>query len=445
MKLGLSLGNRNMPKLKPKIHLIAPAIQVIPNQPYMDISNFTAIIEVSDTTPHTNTGNGVLFHMGESAGNNNRYILYKVGGDADIDLLIQSGGTVRASTSRLNTILRSGKKQRWGISAIDGVVKLYLNGVYIDGFLSHTQPVVANPVISVGTQQNNVSNHYDDPGQSLHEFIFYDRGLDEEQMRRLTQTHDHDNAAVFDPHLKLLMVGGQSNAVGMASGTNTYANAARMKRIAGKGGLEDYTDPADNGTAEIFSSFFADTSPAAQNGFHGALLDTLAAYDTDSQFAVHVCAKGGTSFNSAWKPLTYSTSTRYQVSDMTYCYLQRLFLARAHAPIAAHIWYQGESDAYENVSEAHYALHLSRLYDLIRTTHGDIPLVTVSIHDDMNGATYPAKNAIRSAQTNLVYPGHSVVPAAGIETDAGKLHHTQAGYNALGAALATHLQTQVFG
>ncbi|MCD8497664.1 MAG: hypothetical protein LRZ85_05995 [Alphaproteobacteria bacterium] len=252
MKLGL--GFCYWTPVRPKINLTSPSPQVIATQPWMKMNNFSMIAEVIDSAPGTNINNKVIFHMGDNSGIANRYVLYKANGDSDVDFYLSNASATVASTTRQWEILRASKKQRWGLSVKNGTIKLYLNGVKIDAWFDISVPTVASPVIGIGTQ--NSALDYTHANLTYNSFQFYDRALSETKMRQLTTTDDHDTSATYNPALKLIAVGGQSNAGGRASGSNTYTNGARMKLIRTQGGLVSYADPAAVNTSEIFSAFF---------------------------------------------------------------------------------------------------------------------------------------------------------------------------------------------
>lgn len=440
MKLGLSTGFTPWQKSGPSLRIneISPAPQQVINQDWMDINNFSAVFEVVDADVSANSGTRFLFHMGDSVGANNQIQMFQSGSDSDIDYTVSAGGAWQGNDTRVWEALQDGKKQRWGITSDKGTVSFYLNGILIDQFIGITQPT-STPEVGIGSKQN--ANGY--PG-TINSFQMWDGALPRAKMESLTAVDDLAESAIYDPSLNIIPVYGQSNAVGLGGGSNTYSNSSLMKMITGGGALDDYSDPPDPNAGELFPVFWNDTGDPSSIGAQGEILDTLAGL-TSETWAVHTCAKGGTALIDDWNPLQDNSSSKYRISNTMFTALQRLLMAKAHGNLRAFVWIQGERDAANNNTGAAYTAKLTQLIDLVRYYGGaDLPFICVSIHDSLPIGSYPSKADIRSAQSSYSErSNYYVVAGDGHEVQGDNVHYTSAGYNTLGAAIASSIYSNI--
>ena len=236
-------------------------------------------------------------------------------------------------------------------------------------------------------------------------------------------------------HVKVFLLGGQSNMVGYGVSTSGLPTSP-----------VNLQEPQDD-VLFYYGSALTTLRPGSGSAFGPEVTfgRTVADAVPSDTFCLIKSAASGTSLASSWDPTTGATYTafRNKVSDG----LAALSAAGHTHEIVGMLWTQGERDAKDNVTTAQYEFDLNEFIADIRTRYGaNLPFFLSRLSSGQTNLTNAQLTEIRAAQENVAA---SDPKAWMIDTDAmalqgDNLHFTAAGQIALGEAFgASYLSAVV--
>ncbi len=209
--------------------------------------------------------------------------------------------------------------------------------------------------------------------ETLHEFHYYDHCLTQTQGRKLTSNADILTGVTFDPNKKFYAFLGQSNSVGIATGSPVYPNISDMYLFAHDGAVKQYADPYTDDTNIVLPVLQNSIQEVGYAGFFANHMVDLLGQD----IGVVPCNVNGSGLiggsTVTWP--TQSERAGYRTSGTkikglgtsVMATINRLSMLRQHGQLAGIIWGQGESDAGNDVPRNDYAAELKALIYEIRT------------------------------------------------------------------------------
>lgn len=193
----------------------------------------------------------------------------------------------------------------------------------------------------------------------------------------------------------VFIVAGQSNASGRGTNNQTYSHASLLaSRFHNNYTWGDLVDPTDSNSGQPDS--VSQDGDAA--GSVWPLVATLLMADQSVPVAFVPCAKGGTSITE-WQPGANHVDRATLYGSMNY----RAFLTGAKAVL----WWQGETDGVDGMSQATYNSNLDSLANAIQADRG-IKLVVAKLQD-CTGIADANENAIRAAVADAWADNDNVV------------------------------------
>ena len=194
------------------------------------------------------------------------------------------------------------------------------------------------------------------------------------------------------------VIGGQSNAVGMTAGNQSYSHASlKALMFANDYNWKELTDPVDIGTNQV-DTVSDDTSP----GMGGSCWPPLATLFLASQnvpIAFVPCAKQDTS-SAQWQP----GANHFDRTTLFGSMLYRAQLTKAKAIL----WWQGESDCVNAVNLDTFQTNLTTIVSTVWSELG-IPMMLcrledlAEVYEGFDEAPYNARiNAVISGTTGAL-------------------------------------------
>lgn len=232
------------------------------------------------------------------------------------------------------------------------------------------------------------------------------------------------------PPVDVYILAGQSNM----SGRGALADLTDAERAAdpaillygNDGRWRPAREPLDDAAGQS-DPVSADTKAAVGPGLFFARALSPA---QGRRVALLPCAKGGSAL-AQWTPAVGRESLYGS------CVAR---VRQAGGRVAGLLWYQGETDAQDNVQAARWS---DRMRTLIAAFRRDLdvarlPVVVVTLADrpDCNARRFPAWEAVRMQQANLDLPDMAHVSAAGLPLLADGLHLDTAAQRVLGRRVA---------
>ena len=230
-------------------------------------------------------------------------------------------------------------------------------------------------------------------------------------------------------HIKVFLLGGQSNMDGRAATSGLPTSPANLQQpqtdvLFYEGGSLRGLQPGsgtDFGPEITFGRTIADALP-------------------DENFALIKYAVGGTSLHTDWDPVT---GPRYSSFQNTVAAGLTALTTGANAgntyEIVGMLWTQGERDAKDGRTTSEYEADLNGLIAAVRSDYGDaddLPLFFSRLSDGQTDISSGQLIAIRAAQGNVAAGDAEayLVDTDGFGLNSGALHFNAAGQIALGQA-----------
>lgn len=361
------------------------------------------------------------------AGNNNDRLMIGVNADGGHSLRCFSGGTGHVNVNIGNTIL-SDRRMTEAFSYTAASFTASLNGAISGRYAIGALPTSFSSGLLIACHPSAGSEYTG----YIKRIDYYKQALTENQLRALTRPRKPFRfTSVNDPNLDMILIAGQSNAVGMAplTGLPSYTYASKMKTLGNDDVLKAYADPYDSASGQKDSTS-TDSNPGFS--FCGVMMDNLIA-TTGHDTCVVPCAKGGSAV-VAWAPETAKDAALY------ISLLRRAYLAREYGRLRALVWFQGEEDALVSTSGATYTQRLSAFLERLRADLDDpsFPVVIVSLHNEPPPpGSRPTWGQIQSAHTAFSGIGIGHAAAAGCAVISGdEAHLSVAGHTTLGQRIA---------
>jgi hypothetical protein len=231
----------------------------------------------------------------------------------------------------------------------------------------------------------------------------------------------------------LFGVGGQSNPSGRGTNSQVWSHASLLPLLFGN----DYrwklaNDPTDSVTGQVDS--VSNENPTPVGGSCWPLLATQLMTTTSRPVAFVPCAKGGSSI-TAWQPGADHQDRTTLYGSMVYRMLQAA--QRPGMTMRGVIWWQGEQDVLDGMSQATYNAYLDTLANAVMADLG-VPLIACKLQY-CTGLDAGAQNTINAAIAEAWADNANVVAGpdlTGLTTD--DTVHLKSDANLLSAATLWH-------
>ena len=281
-----------------------------------------------------------------------------------------------------------------------------------------------------------------------HRFKYWPKRLNEKQNRSITRNFEILSSPTDASDKLMVMLWGQSNAVGDSEDTATYNNPDNIYKLTNAMAVEAYSDPYDATTGAALASLNDTTPRLASAGFLADRLFELRGQD------IIVCpaARGSTSFAGtlpSWRIdgddyREGGTNFIGQGASITSA-IHQLLMAEQHSPVQAIFWFQGEASIASGVSQAVHEEHYRNMIREVRAALGrnitwyDMGVPEFNADFASSQADYDAivnaKIAVMASEPSCTYVGSGLPGQANDEK-----HYTMESYRTLGqmAAHAFH-------
>lgn len=220
---------------------------------------------------------------------------------------------------------------------------------------------------------------------------------------------------------------GQSNASGRGNLADVpaYANIARMFLYGNDGVWKAAAEPVDSPVGQVDAS----------------LTDTTAGAGAAMAFANRICTLYGADEVGLVPANKGSTSIvlHRRLWSRKYIYgaaLARIREAEALGTTAGIVWWQGEADTGTAALAAAWPERFANLIANIRADLGNLNLPVVFVQLNSLSHKEVAWNRLRALQADIKMKNVAMVPSAGWEFSADKVHCTTAGYQTAGVDIA---------
>lgn len=366
-----------------------------------------------------------LFYLG--GGSNNDRLMITVNPDGGHGLRCTSNSVSQVNVNVGNTVMNE-RRMTEGLMYSATNYTAALNGAISGRYAMTALPLSFSSGLIVGNHPSSGSEY----SGSFKSIAYYKQPLTENQLRRLSRPRTPWRFSFMrNPSLDMILIAGQSNAVGQGTmtGLPTYANAARMWMLGNDDAFKAYSDPYDSNINQKDS-----TSVDAAFGFAfpGVMMDGVIS-TTKRDCAVVPCAKGGSGITS-WAPESAKDAALY------ISLLRRAYLAREYGRLRGLVWYQGEEDALNGTSGGSYTTQFNAFVERLRTDLDDpaFPILIIGLHNEPTPlGSRPAWAQIQNAQAAFTGKGIGYVSAAGCAVQAGDtVHLSTPGQITLGQRIA---------
>lgn len=188
----------------------------------------------------------------------------------------------------------------------------------------------------------------------------------------------------------IFIIAGQSNASGRGTNSQSYSHATLQAMMFGNDYvLKNLSDPTDNVTNQVDA--VSNEGPQA-GGSVWPLVATSIMSNNGRPVIFVPCAMGSTSITS-WQPGANHQDRATLYGSMVYRALQ----AQAYGTLRGVLWWQGETDAANNMTQTDYATYLASLATAIQSDLG-IPLIPCKLqHCDITHITQVQQDTINAA------------------------------------------------
>ncbi len=356
-------------------------VEVIPN---FNAAQGTVFLDLTDSDVTNLSGSPVYMGISEGGSTTNCMFYHRRNTQDRFRMVCNSAGETSEVFDSYMACFASGRI-RLAIGWDADGVSFWVNGaLYASIDENFVMPVNLNQV-----ELAQFNGSFGMATETLHEFRYYNKKLTQAQGRTLTFTPDILTGITFDPSKKFYALLGQSNSVGIATGSPVYPNISDMYLFAHDGAVKQYADPYTDDTNIVLPVLQNSIKEVGYAGFFANHMVDLLGQD----IGVVPCNVNGSGLiggpTVTWP--TQSERAGYRTSGTkikglgtsVMATINRLSMLRQHGHLAGIIWGQGESDAGNAVSRNDYAAELKALIYEIRAAlqYPGLPWFNVGMPD----------------------------------------------------------------
>jgi|GEM_PF-3440750 len=396
-----------------------------------NITEGTIAIEYIDNNPRSSSsGYQNIFYLG-AGGSYNLVALVKQMSNGKLLFRVTRNNSHQLSFDFSADAIIPGRVNRITLSFKTNGIIVALNGVTIATHNSNAMPASFADGFGIGqlAQGGNVFSG------TVTEFSFYDKALDDRKVRGLSNKNDIVDTEYISSR-DIVAFLGQSNSIGDGNLADapSYSNAIKLLSKDLSQGIQNYADPYAYAANPTFGSLF--NSSNNKLSYAGVVCDAVMAA-TGIETVALPANLGGTGLVSPsnWGVVS-DVPEQSVMNERSYAAIKTLQTAQKFGRLKAIVWHQGETDAASGVSAANYKDTLTNLYNTFRKYLGNVPIVTVALHDEPPSG-YLTWTEIQTVQKVFEYPNHKVVNAEGRQVQSGdETHLSASGLIDLGANIA---------